>query len=309
MGRTRTSLQVVATLGAVSVLYALPWFLAAIGASQPTLQFELAEVEERFAEVVWTPDAPAEAGSTEADATEPTDEGATEGTPVASAREPSGSERAASTPAPIGVSVAGAPGERQPTAADAPQTADARRPRVRRKPRPRVVRAPRELTKKQQRRRERRERQRERLARQPQCDELIGQIVQVAEDEYLVGRDLVSCYRAHPRQFLKIGGMRWEEDEDGKHLGLRILISSRSRSDIARAVGFRRGDVLRSLNGVPLRSAAGSGFAAVQLLGNKAKVKFLRDGEEHKVVLRAVGERRLEKARAELAEAGEVAKR
>jgi len=288
MGRSvKTALQAALTLGLVSGIYASTWILAATGAAPPPLVDAFEGYDDRFAEVVWVPDSP-----------ETESEPATE-QPASEASSDAGTTTAA----------AATPGAPQATATDDNAVPDtlvvANTPKPTLRPRKRVRRGkrvvkrgpPRELTKKQKRRRERRKRVRERLAKQPQCHELIDQIVPVEDDEWLVGRDLASCYRAHPRQFMHMGGMRWVEDDDDKRVGLRISLSRHERADIARAVGFRRGDVLRSLNGVPLRSTLGSSFAVAQLVGGKAKVKFIRDGEEHRVVFRVVGERKLERAR------------
>ena len=153
-------------------------------------------------------------------------------------------------------------------------------------------------TKKQLRKRERRKKMVAKLEQQEQCHELLDQIVQVGEDEWWIGQDIVQCYRAHPRQFMRMGGMAWKEDDRGKRIGLRVTVSRSERGDVARAVGFKKGDVLRSLNGMALRNVAGSSFAMSQLLGKKLKIKFLRGDEEHVARLRVVKQDLLEEARA-----------
>jgi len=308
--RTRTALQIVSTLAVVLGIYVLPWGLAAAGSSTLSLNMELEPApaeRDPVGQVVWLPlDADAESqdntdepldASTPAEA-QPvaSEQPASTPEPVESAPEPAES----ATPAPTVVAVAVTdPSARptHPTRAELRKKRQARRARkIRRSTR--AARAPRELTKKQERRRRLRARRRARLAKQRQCHELIDQIVPVDEGEFWVGRELVNCYRAHPRQFARIGGLSWKEDADDKRVGLRVRPSRRTRGDIARAVGFERNDVLRSLNGVPLRSTAGSGFAMIQLLGRKAKVRFLRGEQEHTVVLRVVGRRKLARAKA-----------
>lgn len=286
-GTVRTALQAALTLGLVSGIYASTWILAASGTAPPPMLVDaFDDYDDRFAEVVWEPTA-----------TEPEPAAGTTPSETASAE---GAMTTAAAPTPAAQPATESADNAVP---DNLVAANTDRPTVR--PRKRVRRGkrvvkrgpPRALSKKQKRRRKRRKRVRERLAKQPQCHELIDQIVPIADDEWLVGRDLAACYRAHPRQFMHMGGMRWVEDDDDKRVGLRISLSRHARADVARAVGFRRGDVLRSLNGVPLRSTVGSSFAVAQLVGGKAKLKFIRDGEEHRVVFRVVGERKLERAR------------
>lgn len=290
---TKTALQVALTLGLVGFVYGAPWLLAAAGAGIPRMSVEGFDVpEDRFAtDVVWTPpvlpEPPADAQG------EPTEAAAAQ-TQVAVAPPPTALTSPVGTP----IAATSTPLAAPPMMGGTPTTEDLlERAKAARRGKKRVARAPRELTKKQQRRRNRRKRQRERMADQPQCHELVDQVVQISEDEWWVGRDLAGCYRSYPRQFARIGGLRWVEDEDDKRVGLRVYVSRRTTGDVARAVGFRRGDVLRSLNGMPLRTKAGSGFAMLGLLGNKAKVKFLRDGQEHRVTLRVVGQGKLERAR------------
>ena len=295
MGRVRTALQVGVTLCTVAAVYALPWVLAAAGASSTELTFD-APVEGERVVVYWTPPEERAPEDADCDQAEGEDPGA-----LAETAEPSD---------PVDASEAPSASPTDQVATEIAMVAPVVDPKARlirhgetTRKRPhratRTTRPPRELTKKQQRQRDRRQRRRERLAQQPQCHELVAQIVPVSEDEFYVGRDLAGCYRAHPLQFAYMGGMSWVEDEDDKHVGLRIRLSRGPKGQVGRAAGFKPGDVLKSLNGVPLRSKAGAGIAMMGLLGNKAKVKFTRGGEEHTVVLRVVNARKLAAARDE----------
>ncbi|MFK7929540.1 MAG: hypothetical protein AB8H79_15190 [Myxococcota bacterium] len=301
-GTLKTTLQVVFTLGLVSAIYSSTWILALSSAGSTHMMMDFAELDEvdddRFAHVVWTPPTPKAPTET-----------VPEGEPTEAASTTNAVAQNSTTAATEGVATPGT----EPNFVTAqlgpvpPPSHAAKRARQRR----RVMRpsTKRELSNKQKRVRKRRKRQRERLAKQPKCDALIDQIVPVAEGEWWVGKELAGCYRTHPRQFGRMGGMQWVEDDKDKRVGLKLYLNRKERGDIARAVGFKRGDVLRSLNGVPLRSTVGSSFAVAQLLGGRAKLKFLRKGEEHQVVLRVVSDKKLERARAELENELSVAER
>ena len=151
------------------------------------------------------------------------------------------------------------------------------------------------------RKRAKRIRRAERRAERKQCGELTDLVVATEEeDHFWVGRELVNCYRTHPQQFFDIGGAWWHV-EDEKKRGVRIHLSSRARGDIARAAGFRKGDVVRSINGIPIRSDATGALAATQILRARAKVRILRDDVERTLHFRVVNEDRLEEKRLEMA--------
>lgn len=175
-------------------------------------------------------------------------------------------------------------------------------PRKRRLQRARVKRprkAPRQLSAKEQKKRDRRKKRLERRAERKQCAELIGQIVEVDQDTWWVGRELVNCYRTHPEQFIAMGGAWWAED-DGKKVGVRLHVSSRKRGDLARRAGFRKGDVVMSINGLPIRSKAGGALAMTQLLRGRARIKIVRAKKPRTLKYRVVSEKRLDAKRLEV---------
>lgn len=175
-----------------------------------------------------------------------------------------------------------------------------RRPRRRGAAR-QVVRAPPpELSPKEQRQRDRKVARAERRAERKQCVELVDQMVEVDTDSMWVGRELVNCYRTHPEQFIEMGGAWWYV-VDGKKEGVRVHVSSRTRGDVARAAGFRSGDIVLSINGIPIRSDAWGSLAATQLLRGRGKVRILREGEKRTLEFKVVGDDKLEAKRLEMA--------
>ncbi|MEZ4318826.1 MAG: PDZ domain-containing protein [Myxococcota bacterium] len=158
-------------------------------------------------------------------------------------------------------------------------------------------RQPRELTKKQTRTIERRKRKRERQAQRKQCSELVDQIVQVDEHEWWFGRELANCYRTHLEQFDQLGGAWFEDDERGKSVGVGVSVSGSARGEPARLAGFRSGDVIVSVNGIPVRGWGGVSLAATQLVRGHVKMKRLRNGELEVVHLRVVSEERIAEAK------------
>jgi hypothetical protein len=154
-----------------------------------------------------------------------------------------------------------------------------------------------ELTAKEQRKEDREDRQEARRAERKQCAELIDQIVQVADDEWWFGRELVNCYRTHLEQFDMIGGAAWAEDDKGKKLGVKVFISKSVRGDPGRAAGFKSGDVIRKVNGVRTAGWAGVTVVSTQLLRGHVKVERLRKGEEQIVHLRVKDLDELQQAR------------
>jgi hypothetical protein len=301
----RTPLHIALTLMMIASIYGAPWVLAVVGSRAPDMEFEQLDFnDEPFVQVVWSPPQDTAADTEQIDATEQTQATATSSPSTASTANPITTARPTATnrPRTSGKSRRDALASRHRRATATPT--DLMRPRTTAKrphkprTRPRTSTPP---TKHQLRKRARRSRQRDRIAKQPQCHEMIGQIVQVDDNEWFVGRDLVGCYRAHPRQFMRMGGMAWVEDERHKRLGLRIFVSRHQRGDVARAIGIQRGDILRSLNGVPLRSVGGSSIALTQMLGSRAKLKILRHGREYRILLRVVRDDKLERAREEQA--------
>lgn len=156
---------------------------------------------------------------------------------------------------------------------------------------------PPEPTRKEERELERQARKRERRAERKQCAELVDQIVQVSEDEWWFGRELVNCYRTHLEQFDLIGGVDWSENDRGKKEGIKVYVSRSRRGEPGRLAGFRTGDVIRSLNGVRVAGWGGVAVASTQLLRSHVKVKRIRDGEEQIVHLRVVGPDELDEAK------------
>lgn len=273
----RHTLQSLTALTAVLGLYLAPWSLTLLDATPPPPAEVVASPTRA---VVWQP-------PTELPAPPP---------PI----EPQPERRESPTPAveEVAASTEVAP-EAETLAIEPPDTVPARtRPQQRRRsqrltaehsprarPSPRA-RAPRpEPTRREQRRRDRWERKQERLARQPQCRDLIDQMIHVRtekrESMWMVGSELVRCYREHPGQFVNLGGMDWSHDAKGRKEGLVIYVSKRDRGDVARAIGLERGDVLKSLNGVSLRNPATATLALTQLTRDRARLVFERDGERH----------------------------
>lgn len=304
----KTFAQASTTLVGVVALYVAPWMLGVVPHDLPTLEVVELPAAPREA-VFWFPPAPQEDVEQVEDALAlaPVVE-----EPAAIPVEQPDPPRAVEAPASIAPAAATAPAQRprpervkravrkrpvQALVAAAPPKAP---------PKPKVV-----LTPKQERQKERVAKRRERLAEQPQCRDHLDQILKIASTEdseaWLVGEDLVSCYRAHPQQFMDMGGMEWAE-EKGKKIGLRVYVSNRQRGEVARTLGFQKGDVLHSLNGFSLRNPATVTLALTQLTRNKAKLKYLRDGEKRVFEVQVVDLEELELAREELEREAQLAK-
>lgn len=250
--------------------------------------------------VVWIPPAPIEASEgLPAEEDEPAEE-----EPEA----PDEAEPTAPEAPPNGDALASAAGEGPAVATKRPsrQAARARARNRARQRRLRMARArrqatpPKPLPPKEARKRDRRKRREERRAERKQCGELLDQIVEIEQDEFWVGREIVNCYRTHPQQFMAMGGAWWNLENEKKR-GVRIHVSSRPRGDVARAAGFRRGDIVQAVNGIPIRSDATGALAATQFFRGRARVKIVRGGEKRTLRYRVVGDAKLEEKRLEMA--------
>jgi hypothetical protein len=307
--------QAAATFAVVLALYTCPigltalWGLTGDFGSEDTLWLGAETVRDA---VVWMPPSPGDDGAADAGPEEEVDDEPVEPLPAEPAPDESApTEEPADAPAdePVepasvaegtsGAVADGPPARRSPRSREQhPHAGQARRVASRPAARRARTRAP--LTAKQQRKRARRAKRRERRAERKQCAELIDQLVQVDDDSWWVGRELINCYRTHPQQFVDMGGAWWHE-EKGRKRGVRIHVSSRARGDVARRAGFRRGDIIRSINGVPIRSDFTGALAATQLLRGRGRVRLIRDGEKRMLSYEVVGLRKLEEKRDELA--------
>lgn len=301
---TKLTAQLLTTLGAVFALYGAPWLLGLLPDDGPRFEVNLPSPHEREA-VVWLPPQPSPA--TEAVVDEPTEVDPVATTPT----EPEPGPAASDEVAPVEPTLAAS--SPSPKLQRARRVARPRpaRPKVRRvaSTRPSKTRRP-ARTKKQQRRIDRLNRREARREERVMCREMVDLMVHVDHtedsDTWVVGKPLVNCFRAHPQQFMDMGAMLFAEDTRGKKLGLKVYPSSRPRGEVARALGFQRGDILRSFNGLSLRNHATIGLALTQLTRNKAKLVYLRDGERRTFRVRVVDEDELEAARMDASAVADV---